>query len=528
VTGGTTLGNASGDALTIASSAVTWSGNPTHSGNHTFSGGITLASPLPTSSGGTGLSSFTANRVFYSSSTSAIGSSANLTFDGTTLTAAAFSGPLNGTVGATTPASGAFTALSATGNVNLNGGTFVFNDSGADLDARFEGDTDASLLFLDASTDRVGVGTNSPASKLHLGNNLTTTNTIPFQIGYAADFYGYRLINTNNPSSAAAGTFSLQRGTTTAWVDVLTSDNNGNVGIGTSSPAQILDIIKAQNAGTAAIVRNGNTGASASAQLIVNADTATGRFAAYSSGAGALANHVSIEQTTNNPITFYTNSSERVRITGAGDAGIGTNSPASKLHVVGNFLRIDQSGSNQVYLGNAADLISGAPAGGALRFDGTALRISAGSTQVMHVTSSGDVGIGTNSPSKKLMVNGFSNLGGSVYSVVIGDGTFSAGVASIAAESGSRLDIGTAGANSLHLFANNTERMRITSAGNIIAGAQSALATTATDGFLYVPTCAGTPTGTPTAITGMAPIVVNTTNNKLYFYSGGAWRDAGP
>ena len=32
----------------------------------------------------------------------------------------------------------------------------------------------------------------------------------------------------------------------------------------------------------------------------------------------------------------------------------------------------------------------------------------------------------------------------------------------------------------------------------------------------------------PTAKTGMAPIVVNTTNNKLYFYSGGAWRDAGP
>ena len=70
--------------------------------------------------------------------------------------------------------------------------------------------------------------------------------------------------------------------------------------------------------------------------------------------------------------------------------------------------------------------------------------------------------------------------------------------------------------------------MRITDAGNIVAGASVALATTATDGFLYVPTCAGTPTGTPTAITGMAPIVVNTTNNKLYFYSGGVWRDAGP
>jgi hypothetical protein len=54
------------------------------------------------------------------------------------------------------------------------------------------------------------------------------------------------------------------------------------------------------------------------------------------------------------------------------------------------------------------------------------------------------------------------------------------------------------------------------------------LATTATDGFIYIPTCAGTPTGVPTAVTGMAPLVVDATNNKLYFYTGGAWRDAGP
>ena len=80
----------------------------------------------------------------------------------------------------------------------------------------------------------------------------------------------------------------------------------------------------------------------------------------------------------------------------------------------------------------------------------------------------------------------------------------------------------------IYFITNNTEQMRITAAGNIVAGASAALATTATDGFLYVPTCAGTPTGTPTAITGMAPIVVDTTNNKLYFYSGGTWRDAGP
>lgn len=56
----------------------------------------------------------------------------------------------------------------------------------------------------------------------------------------------------------------------------------------------------------------------------------------------------------------------------------------------------------------------------------------------------------------------------------------------------------------------------------------AAIATTATDGFLYVPGCAGAPTGTPTSYTGRVPLVVDTTNHKLYFYSGGTWRDAGP
>lgn len=54
------------------------------------------------------------------------------------------------------------------------------------------------------------------------------------------------------------------------------------------------------------------------------------------------------------------------------------------------------------------------------------------------------------------------------------------------------------------------------------------IATNATDGFLYIPSCAGTPTGVPTTKYGYVPIIVNSTNNKLYFYSGGAWRDAGP
>jgi hypothetical protein len=56
---------------------------------------------------------------------------------------------------------GSFTTLNTSGAV-------VFNDAGADVDFRVEGDTDANLLFVDASTDRIGIGTSSPTTKLHV------------------------------------------------------------------------------------------------------------------------------------------------------------------------------------------------------------------------------------------------------------------------------------------------------------------------------------------------------------------------
>ena len=56
----------------------------------------------------------------------AFGASANLTWNGTTLTSTGFGGPINGTVGATTPAAGAFTTLSATTAIPVtSGGTGI-------------------------------------------------------------------------------------------------------------------------------------------------------------------------------------------------------------------------------------------------------------------------------------------------------------------------------------------------------------------------------------------------------------------
>jgi hypothetical protein len=57
-------------------------------------------------------------------SSGAFGASSNLTWNGTTLTSTGFGGPLNGTVGATTPATGAFTTVTTTSAIAYNyGGT---------------------------------------------------------------------------------------------------------------------------------------------------------------------------------------------------------------------------------------------------------------------------------------------------------------------------------------------------------------------------------------------------------------------
>lgn len=60
--------------------------------------------------------------------------------------------------------------------------------------------------------------------------------------------------------------------------------------------------------------------------------------------------------------------------------------------------------------------------------------------------------------------------------------------------------------------------------GNVALNA-GAIATSATSGFMYISTCAGTPTGTPKTFTGDCPMVYDTTNNKLYIYNG-SWRSA--
>ena len=156
------------------------------------------------------------------------------------------------------------------------------------------------------------------------------------------------------------------------------------------------------------------------------------------------------------------------------------------------------------------------------RFDGNAtgrVNLAGATTRILHMDEDGDLGVGTNAPGAR---GDFYKAGTvNVEFKLRNDNVTLYGLA----DSGAAY-WGTSTNHPFLFLTNNAERGRI-SATNFVWGT-AALATTATDGFVHVPGCAGAPTGVPTAFTGRVPIVVDTTNNKLYFYSGGAWRDAGP
>ncbi len=92
--------------------------------------------------------------------------------------------------------------------------------------------------------------------------------------------------------------------------------------------------------------------------------------------------------------------------------------------------------------------------------------------------------------------------------------------------------IGTPAADQWHLAAGGGTTVEHYSAiwtrfGNFIVGDTGALTTSATNAFLYIPTSAGAPTGTPTAYTGKVALEYDTTNNNLEIYNT-AWNVVGP
>ena len=132
--------------------------------------------------------------------------------------------------------------LTVAGNVSLNGGTFIYNEAGADLDARFEGAGDANLIYLDAGNDRVGIKTNSPSTELHVVGGVKATGAI--------DFDGSSF--TFNESGASVDF----RAETNTLANAFFIDGSADkIGFGTSSPADAsVEINQASTtAGTACL-----------------------------------------------------------------------------------------------------------------------------------------------------------------------------------------------------------------------------------------------------------------------------------
>jgi hypothetical protein len=301
-------------------------------------------------------------------SSGVLAGSASLTWDGTVLTSSGFAGPLNGTVGATTPASGAFTTVSASGVATFSAGTVsapAITTTGdtntgiyfpaADTIAFTEGG--AESMRIDADGD-VGIGTSSPAYKLDVvGGNVSFTNsgsgsalylnksTTPvgderlFFIGFGANTdLAKARIHSSSESAWTAGTstpanlvFNTTPSGSTNPVERMRITSSGDVGIGTSSPAFKLDVSVTDTTAystsgyTYEPVRITNSGAGGVSGILFQA-LSTGTANTAQATISAIAESASSKNTA---ITFGTRENaggtlpERMRIDSSGNLGLG-------------------------------------------------------------------------------------------------------------------------------------------------------------------------------------------------------------
>jgi hypothetical protein len=211
--------------------------------------------------------------------------------------------------------------------------------------------------------------------------------------------------------------------------------NSGNVGIGTTTPAFDVNPGKVftVDGGTNAVGSHGAGGGTASN------GTAVGQFAFVNTSLGTtekrLATIVGLTDTASNSgmIEFYTASAgvfttPRMRINSAGNIGIGTTSPATKLDVSGTVRagNADTNLGNHATYGTTYSAFWRQGADYSLLTDGTQTYVNAPSSsgniyfraansdKMILQGSTGNVGIGTATPSTKLHVVGDVTVTGNI------------------------------------------------------------------------------------------------------------------
>jgi len=118
----------------------------------------------------------------------------------------------------------------------------VVNDAGNNYDFRVEGDTNANLLFVDASSDAVGIGTSTPDCRFQVsgGSAITTLANSYSNCGILHHYSSSTLLAIGND-----GTSPILQGvnaTSNTARNILLNPLGGSVGIATTSPQVDLQI----------------------------------------------------------------------------------------------------------------------------------------------------------------------------------------------------------------------------------------------------------------------------------------------
>jgi len=341
-------------------------------------------------------------------------------------------------------------------------------------DMRFftQGDLTTSMVI--TSSGDVGIGTSSPNTSsgyTALAINGTTSGWIQLMDDgtNVADWYSsggtestFRAIN-GGLNFAVSGASDVKFNINSSERMRITS--SGNVGIGTASPTA-NHRLTLDNAGFV--------------QALLST-SGTARLSLYGDSA------VSAVDAKTNPLAFYAGSSERMRITSSGQVGIGTSSPLGPLHLAKSgtsdytnmfFQNTGASGRNyQLGVGGSN---TGVYSGKFYIYDSTA------SQPRFSLDSSGNVGIGTLSPTSKLHLykTGTSD---NIINIQNGQDAYASILSLTANNDGgavynslqSSTNGGTqhwkisggASTSTMAFSTGGTERLRIDSSGNLFVGA---------------------------------------------------------